>query len=235
LGHNITGPMPALCPVKLSAPTGRDCASGWKELQGISLENVKLNVVQNGKKCFSEQGDIVFTHFGLSGPAVLNISGRVGELLNKGGVEINIDLFPALKHDEVVTELEDILKRYANRTVKNILCFLVPERLAEFLSDFAGVKQVKIAGNMSKAERIAVARVLKNLEVAVDGLLGFEQAWVTRGGVSLKEIDHKTMKSKIIDNLFFAGEIIDVDGKSGGFNLQSCWSTGYLAGKSTAE
>ncbi|MCX6720656.1 MAG: NAD(P)/FAD-dependent oxidoreductase [Candidatus Staskawiczbacteria bacterium] len=225
LGHTIVPPTPALVPISLK--------DEWaKKMQGISLNNLKIIVIQNNKKQFSEQGEILFTHFGITGPAILNISGKVGDLLGKGEVTIVFDLFPDLNYQEVLKELEDILVRYPNRTVKNILSFLVPEGLAEVLCDMAQVKREKIANNMSKIERASVAKTLKNIEATVSGLLGWDLAHVTMGGVSLKEIDHKTMKSKIIGNLYFAGEIIDIDGKSGGFNLQSCWSTGYLAGKS---
>ena len=226
LGHTIVRPMPALAPMTIHEE--------WvKSLSGISLENVKITVSQNGKKQFQETGEIIFTHFGVSGPVVLNISGRVGDLLKKGGTKIAFDLFPQLNHEEVAKEFEDILVRHLNRTVKNVLSFLVPERMAEILSDIAKVDKNKIANNMSKVERASIAKILKNIEVTVTGVLSFDLAQVTKGGVSLKEINDKTMKSKIIDNLFFAGEIIDINGKTGGFNLQECWSTGYLAGKSS--
>ncbi|MCX6722392.1 MAG: NAD(P)/FAD-dependent oxidoreductase, partial [Candidatus Staskawiczbacteria bacterium] len=171
---------------------------------------------------------------------ILNISGRVGELLDSGlpaqagEVKICFDLFPLLNQEQLSKVFDDMLKKHPNKTIKNILSISLPERLAEVLSDIAVKDNKKIANNMSKSERLAVVKILKNFEVTVKELVGFEGAMVTKGGVSLKEIDHKTMKSKIIDNLFFAGEIIDIDGKTGGFNLQSCWSTGYLAGKSAS-
>ena len=231
LGHTIVRLMPALSSIKIKEVF-------IKSLQGISLKGVKINVTQNGKKQFSQEGEIMFTHFGLSGPAIFNVSGRVGELLGSPSassgqaIKISLDLFPALNHQEVLKEFEDILIRHPNRTVKNVLSFLVAESLAEVLSDMAGIKREKIANNMSKVERESVSKVLKNIEFTAQEVLGFDVAMVTKGGVSLKEIDGKTMKSKIIDNLFFAGEIIDVNGNTGGFNLQNCWSTGYIAGKS---
>jgi predicted Rossmann fold flavoprotein len=228
MGHAIVKPMPALSPIIIK--------EGWiKNLQGISLKDIKISVFQNNKKQFQEEGEIIFTHFGISGPAVLNISGRVGDLLEKGEVKIGIDIFPLLNHEQLVGGLEDDLKKYTNRTTKNILSAFVPERLAEALLDIMGIDKNKIANNMSKVERGLVAKTLKNIEITAKDISGFDQAIVTRGGISLKEMDHKTMKSKIIDNLFFAGEIIDIDAKSGGFNLQSCWSTGYLAGKSAGN
>jgi predicted Rossmann fold flavoprotein len=224
MGHTIVKPSPALAPIAVK--------NEWaKKLQGISLENVKLSLFCNGKKCFAEQGEILFTHFGLSGPAVLNISGRVGELLGTGSLKLSLDLFPMLNQDELLKNMEEILKRYGKSFIKNMLSDILPERLSEVLLDIIGIDRNKIANNISKIERTKIVKILKNLEITVDDVLGFDQAMVTRGGVSLKEIDHKTMKSKIINNLFFAGEIINVDGKTGGFNLQMCWSTGHLAGQ----
>ena len=224
LGHTIIKPMPALAPIKLKEK--------WvANLQGISLKDVKINVLYNGKKQFSESGEIIFTHFGISGPSVLDISSRVGKLLEKNGIKISFDLFPNLNHEELKKELEEYLKGYPKKTIKNILSDFTAEKLAEVLLDIAEINKNKIANSMPKIERETVIKVLKNIEVTPETILGFNEAKTTNGGISLKEIDSKTMKSKIIDNLFFAGEIIDVDGKTGGFNLQMCWSTGYLAGQ----
>ncbi|KKQ21200.1 MAG: HI0933 family flavoprotein [Parcubacteria group bacterium GW2011_GWA2_37_10] len=224
LGHTIIKPMPALAPIKLKEK--------WvANLQGISLKDVKINVLYNGKKQFSESGEIIFTHFGISGPSVLDISSRVGKLLEKKGIKISFDLFPNLNHEELKKELEEYLKGYPKKTIKNILSDFTAEKLAEVLLDIAEINKNKIANSIPKIERGTVIKVLKNIEVTPETILGFNEAKTTNGGISLKEIDSKTMKSKIIDNLFFAGEIIDVDGKTGGFNLQMCWSTGYLAGQ----
>ncbi|MDO8264868.1 MAG: NAD(P)/FAD-dependent oxidoreductase [Candidatus Parcubacteria bacterium] len=232
LGHTVIKPMPALSSIRLKEK--------WVEnLQGISLRDIKISVFspeagQKGKRQFSESGDLLFTHSGISGPAALDISAKVGDLLEKSGIKIYLDLLPLLNHEKLEGNLDDILKRYPKKTVKNILSDFVPERLAEVLSGIAGVDKNKIANNMSKQEKRMLIKAFKSLEVTAASILGFDEAKVTRGGISLKEIDHKTMKSKIIDNLFFAGEIIDVDGKTGGFNLQMCWSTGYIAGEAIA-
>jgi len=236
LGHTIVEPMPALSPIKIKEE--------WiKKLQGMGLEDTKISVFKNKKRLAQEDGEVMFTHFGISGPAVLNISGIVGSLLEKSAgngwdpsdTKICIDLFPLLNPAELKMGIEDMLKKHANKSLKNILSAFVPERFAEVLLDTVGLDKDKIANNMSKVEKEIIVKTLKNIELTAEDVLGFEQAIVTRGGVSLKEIDDKTMKSKIIDNLFFAGEIIDVDGKTGGFNLQICWSTGYLAGKSAIK
>ncbi|MCX6723698.1 MAG: NAD(P)/FAD-dependent oxidoreductase [Candidatus Staskawiczbacteria bacterium] len=232
LGHTIINPKPALTPIKLKDNLK---GGGIKNLQGINLENIRLSVFQNNKKQFSEPGEILFTHFGISGPAVLNISGKVGDLLELGEVKIIVDLFPELNQEEVSESFEEMLKKYPKKTSKNVLSEFLQERLAEFILGISGIDKDKTANNMSKIEKAMLVKILKNFELTPEAVLGFEGAMVTRGGVSLKEIDHKTMQSKIIDNLFFAGEIIDVDGRTGGFNLQSCWSTGYLAGKSVID
>jgi len=224
MGHTIVKTRPALSPIKLKEP--------WaKELQGISLEDIKISVFQK-RLLLKEDGEVIFTHFGISGPAILNISGFVGDLLKKGEVKIFIDFFPLLNQEELLKGLEDVLKENIRKTTKNILSIFVPERMAECLLNIASIDKNKTANNMSKSERVAMVKILKNFEITPEGVLDFDSAMVTRGGVSLKEIDHETMKSKIINNLFFAGEIIDVDGKTGGFNLQACWSTGHLAAKS---
>jgi predicted Rossmann fold flavoprotein len=225
MGHTVTKPSPALCPVSIKEK--------WvKNLQGISLKDVKISVFQNNKKQFSETGEIIFTHFGLSGPAIINFSGKLGSLLEKGETKIIFDFFPVQSHEGLLKEFEKLLKKYPNKSAKNVLAELVPERLAETLLEILQIDKNKISNNMSKLEKEAIIKTLKSFEVTAENILGFEQAMATRGGISLKEIDHKTMQSKIIKNLFFAGEILDVDGRTGGFNLQLCWSTGFVAGKS---
>jgi hypothetical protein len=228
LGHTIIKPMPALSPIKLKEE--------WvKNLQGINLNDIKITVSQNRKNKFQEEGKIIFTNFGISGPVILNISGKVGDLLEKGEVKISFDLFPLLNQEELLKGIEDVLKQYPKKAIKNILSIFVPERFSEVILDIVAIDKDKIANNMSKVEKAKIIKVLKNFEMTAEDVSGFEGAMVTRGGISLKEIDHKTMKSKIMDNLFFAGEIIDVDGRTGGFNLQACWSTGYLAGKNAIK
>jgi hypothetical protein len=223
LGHTIIKPEPVLFPIKLKEE--------WvKDLQGISLNNVKIEL-PTAKSALREQGEILFTHFGISGPAVLNITSGLPNSFNVDGAKIKLDLYPQLNQEELLKRLNEIFIKYPKRAAKNLLSDFMPERLAEILLSRINIDKEKIANNMPKAERLAVAKIIKNLEVTADGMPDFDQALVTKGGVSLKEVDHKTMKSKIIDNLFFAGEIIDVNGRTGGFNLQMCWSTGYVAGQ----
>ena len=228
LGHSVGELSPALVPLRLK--------EDWvKDLQGVALNNVKVAVLQNGKKYSQETGDVLFTHFGLSGPAVLNISRSVGELLKKGEVEISLDLLPGLNMEELEKKIQEKISKNPKRSVKVFLADFMPLRFADVLTKNSGIDSYKQTGNLAKKERQDFARLLKDTRVALAGLLDFESAMVTAGGIFLKEIDHKTMRSKIVDNLFFAGEMIGIDGKTGGFNLQACWSTGYLAGQNAAK
>jgi len=225
LGHSIVKPMPALSPLELKEE--------WiKNLQGVSLSSVGVNVFEGANKQFSEKGEIIFTHFGVSGPAILNISGKVGELLESKDVKIYFDLFPLLNNERLREELGNNLQRYPKQTLKNVLSKLLPDRLAEVLIDVVGLDKNKRGVCISGVEKNILIKILKNFGVSAKNVYSFDQSQVTKGGVFLEEIDHKTLASKIIKNLFFAGEIIDIDGKTGGFNLQMCWSTGYVAGES---
>lgn len=219
LGHQINPPSPALVPLKIK--------EGWvKDFQGLTLKDVGI-VVLNDKK-MKERGDVLFTHFGLSGPAILNLSKKVGQLLKNGEVKLLFDLFPSLSLEELIKKINERINDNPKRLLKNFLNDFAPQKLVPIIMSI----QDKQVNNISKKEREIIARSLKQIEITVTELLDFELAMVTNGGVSLKEINDKTMQSKIIDNLYFAGEMIDTDGKTGGFNLQACWSTGYLAGKS---
>jgi len=228
LGHHIKDLSPALVPIKIKET--------WiKELQGLSLKNVEINVFQKGKKEKSEFGECIFTHFGLSGPIVLDISKKVGELLKNGEVELSLDLKPALDSATLDERIQRDFNKYQNKAFKNCLVDLLPRKLIPVIIKISNINPEKKVNTITKEERHSLVKLLKNLEMTSAGLLGFDSAIVTSGGISLEEIDHKTMKSKIIDNLFFAGEIIDIDGPTGGFNLQACWSTGYLAGENAAK
>ena len=228
LGHHIERLSPALVPVKIK--------EAWvKNLQGLSLKNIEVSLFQKGKRDKTEFGECLFTHFGLSGPIVLNLSKRIGQLLEKGKVKISLDLKPALDFAKLDLRLQRDFTKYRNKSFKNSLADLLPRKLIPVVVGLSGIDPEKKTNNITREERHNLAKLLKNLEMTPESLLGFNTAIITSGGVSLKEIDHKTMKSKIIDNLFFAGEIIDVDGPTGGFNLQICWSTGYLAGENAAK
>ena len=228
LGHTIIKPRPALTPINIK--------EAWpKEAQGLSLKNVKLFVFQNSKKVESRFGELLFTHFGISGPIVLDLSGKIGELLEKGGVSLFLDLKPALSFEKLDKRLQSDSLKQSNKMFKNSLADLLPSKLIPVIVKLSGINQMKKVNKITKEERNKLVKLLKNLEMTVNSLLGFETAIITLGGVSLKEIDAKTMKSKLVDNLFLAGEIINLHGPTGGYNLQLCWSTGHLAGQSSAS
>jgi len=228
LGHKIITPEPALVPIKIKEKWVGD-------LQGLSLKNVQINVFQNGKKQDDRFGEMLFAHFGLSGPIILDISKKVGELLKLGEVTISLDLKPALEYPLLDQRIQKDFKKYNNKIFKNSLKELLPQKLIPVIIKLSGINPEKTVNVITKEERKKLVGLLKNLKMQALGLLGFDQAIVTSGGVDLKEIDPKTMKSKLIDNLFFAGEIINLHGPTGGYNLQLCWSTGCLAGKNAAR
>lgn len=228
MGHHVTQLNPALVPIKIKENFG-------KELQGLSLKNVEINVFQDNKKRFSEFGECLFAHFGLSGPIILDISKRVGEMLKNSRVELVLDLKPALAPQVLDKRLQRDFKKYQNKEFKNSLGDLLPRKMIPFMINLSGISPEKKVNLITKEERCSLAKLLKGVRMTVDGLLGFGEAIATAGGIFLKEIDGKTMRSKLVDNLFFAGEILDVDGPTGGYNLQICWATGYAAGKSAAK
>ena len=260
LGHKIVEPMPVLVPIK----TKEDWTG---ELQGVSVSSVKMTVFQNGKKQFSDSGDLMFAHFGLSGPLALNMSRGIGKLIQKNNppvipdlirnleehgksgeilkqvqddnvfdnnIKLVIDLKPYLSVEQLDEILQNDFWRNADKKLINCLSDVFSPKLLDFLLRHSGLDLEKHAAKISRKERFHLINLFKNLEMNLESLYGFERAMVTAGGVSIKEIDSKTMGSKIVNNLFFAGEIIDVDGPTGGYNLQLCWSTGFLAGESAA-
>jgi hypothetical protein len=246
-GHSVAKLRPALVPLKIK--------EDWpKKVQGLSLKNVELTVFQNGRKKDSRFGEMLFTHFGLSGPIVLELSEEIGEFLEKGrsskspsatavpqeagrtfnGVKLLLDLKPALDFQALDKRVQSDFSKYNNKLFKNCLSDLFPQKLIPIIIELSGITPSKKVNEITREERRELVKLSKGLEMTVSSLLGFNMAIITSGGVSLKEIDSKTMKSKLIENLFFAGEIINLHGPTGGYNLQLCWSTGYLAGQTAA-
>ncbi len=228
LGHALVEAKPGLAPLRIK--------ESWpKAAQGLSLKNTELTVMQNGKKKDSRFGELLFTHFGISGPIVLDLSNKIGELLEKGAVQLFLDLKPALDFQTLDKRIQSDFLKYSKKLFRNCLDDLLPQKLIPVIVKMSGISPEKKASEITREERHKLVRLLKGLEMTAASLLGFEMAIITRGGVSLKEIDSKTMKSKLIANLFFAGEIINLHGPTGGYNLQLCWTTGYLAGQSAAN
>jgi len=218
LGHTIVEPAPALAPIV--------CEDKFvKSLEGVSLRDVEIKVLQNNKKQAAHVGDAIFTADGISGPAVFGVCKEIGKLLKSGKVELRLNLFPAISVEALDKRLETVLREGGKKMVKNVLN-IVPARLASVILDVAKVDSNKQANSITRGERQALVRLIKEFPLNVKCVCGFDKAMVTSGGVSLREVDPRTMRSKIIDNLYFAGEILDVDGPTGGYNLQMCWSTG---------
>ncbi len=227
LGHSIIELKPALVPFEVKEK--------WvKQLQGLALKNVGLTVIQ-GKKKVARLGEALFTHFGLSGPIVLDMSREAGELLEQGEVKLLLDLKPGLDLEKLDKRIQRDFEKYSNKLYKNALSDLLPQKLIPFILKASGIKDDKYVREISREERHQLVKLLKGLEMTLSRLLPFDKAIATSGGVDLKEIDSKTMKSKLISNLFFAGEIISLDGPSGGYNLQLCWTTGRIAGENAVK
>ncbi|PKL72100.1 aminoacetone oxidase family FAD-binding enzyme [Candidatus Kuenenbacteria bacterium HGW-Kuenenbacteria-1] len=223
MGHTIIDIAPALVPIKIK--------ENWiKDLQGLSFKNIAINIFQNNKKKVTYFGEMIFTHFGLSGPIILNASKEIGEFLKKGKVEIKIDFKPTLNFQQLDEQLQNDFQRNANKNFENYLCKLFPKKMISIIIKLLEINANKKINAITKEERKNLINFLKETKISVLGLMGYDQAIITSGGINLKEVDSKTMRSKIIDNLFFAGEILDLDGPTGGYNLQICWSTGYTAG-----
>lgn len=227
LGHSVIDPVPALSAVRLRNIAG-------KNVHGISFSDVSA-VVRSGKIKLFARGDVLFTHDGISGPAIFDISGGLARALTEAeDVSLTLDLLPQYLPEEYEKILDDAIASQPKRQVFKTVSLFMPERFARFLLDLCTIDSSKQSNHLSRKERLQIIRAVKSFECDVSEVVGFENAYLTSGGVALREIDAKTMQSKIIKNLFFAGEVIDLDGPTGGFNLQIAWSTGFVAGKSAA-
>ena len=226
-GHKVNKTLPALNPVRIS--------ESWvQELQGLTLKNISLHLYQGGKKRDERFGEMLFTHFGVSGPIVMDMSKHIGQLLKKGDVKLWLDLKPALSFKKLDERIRRDFLEFKGRMFKNSLKKLLPSSMIELIVRLSGIDGEKKVDYISKDERNRLLHLLKELELTPTELLGYQWSVVTSGGVDLRDVDPNSMCSKKINNLYFAGEILDLDGPSGGFNLQVCWSTGYLAGDSAA-
>jgi len=225
VGHSIVEPRPALVPVI--------CKERWiKKLEGLSLINVEITLIEKDKSTLSKFGEALFTNQGMTGPIVIDMSRYIGDALEKGRVQLSIDFKPALSPEKLDRRVREDFQIYRNKVFKNSLKKLLPSSLIPVFLDLCGIDLEKKVAEISKEERIKVVNLLKDFRITPIKLDDWDKAIVTAGGVNIKEIDPTTMKSKIVDNLYFAGEIIDVYGPTGGYNLQICWSTGILAARS---
>ena len=221
-GHTVTKLFPALVPVRTKET--------WVKLaSGCNLRNVRLNVILDGEKIDERFGEMEFTNFGVSGPIVMDLSSHVPDW--EGELQFSLDLKPTLSHEILTGRIKRDIKKFENqRRFFGLVRSLVPAGLVHLILELSDIPHDKPVENISDEEISGLADLLKDIRMNVNGLWSFNNAVITRGGVKLDEIDPETMKSKICENLYFAGEILDLNGPSGGFNLQICWSTGYAAG-----
>ncbi|MGL5515101.1 MAG: NAD(P)/FAD-dependent oxidoreductase [Sporomusa sp.] len=229
-GHSIIAIKPSLVPLEV--------AENWiNELQGLSLKNVTATVLSGGKKAAEEFGEMLFTHFGLSGPIILSLSKKVSELFESSpGMEVSIEinLKPALSAEILDKRLQRDFAKLSRKQLKNSLGELLPAKIIPVVIDLAFIDQDKFVNQITKEERLRLLTVLQHLTFTITRTRPVDEAIVTAGGVNTKELNSRTMESKLVPGLFFAGEVIDIDGYTGGFNLQAAFSSGYVAGKYAA-
>lgn len=225
LGHTVKDPTPSIVPLVVS--------DEWvHKLAGISVSDVKITFMLDGKKSFSKTGKILFTHFGLSGPTILNSASKVSDLLHSGLVTILIDLFPNKDIGSLEKEIIELFDTNKNKNLRTVFKDLVPTGTGSILEmHFPDIDFTKKVHSVTKDERKLITRLLKSLSVTITGLMGFDRAVVADGGIHLSEVDTKTMRSKKISNLYITGDLLDINRPSGGYGLQLCWTTGYVAGK----
>lgn len=224
-GHKVTDLYPALVPLKTKET--------WcHELMGLSLRNVAITIKNGKKQLYDGFGEMLFTHFGVSGPLVLSASSKIVKTLEKGELSLILDLKPALTMEQLDKRILRDFEVAHNKQFKNSLKDLLPARLIPVLISLSGISPEKKVNEITKAERMALVTMIKQMPMTITGTADFKEAIITQGGICVKEINPSTMESKKIKNLYFAGECMDVDALTGGFNLQIAWSTGYLAGNS---
>ena len=259
MGHKIVQPKPSLVPIAI-------VEQAIKDAQGLSAHSVSITAMQAGKKIATLAGDLMFAHYGLSGPLALNLSRKISarvfanssqncelkddksiatkilkpayrtgrQVQDDKIVKLLLDLKPTLSFAQVDEILRNDFEKNGHKNLSNCLADFASPKMLELIFRLSQLDLAKHASKLSKQERLKLVGLFKKIEMTVESLFGFEKAMVTSGGVSTKEIDSKTMQSKLIENLYFAGEIMDVDGPTGGYNLQICWATGYVAGENSA-
>ena len=226
-GHKMVSPTPALVPMEMKEPWVRD-------LQGLSLRNVRMSVTRGKKKLYEDFGEMLFTHFGVSGPMILSASASIKQSLIKQPLDMYIDLKPALTQEALDKRILREFEEAKNKQFKNSINKLLPAKMIPVIIELSGIDPDKKVNEISKEERNRLLMLFKKLHVTLNGPRGYNEAIITKGGIKVKEINPSTMESKLVNGLYFAGEVLDLDAYTGGFNLQIAWSTGYLAGTSAA-
>lgn len=222
-GHKVTELSPALVPMEVKE---------WyaKELMGLSLRNIGILITDGKKKLYEEFGEMLFTHYGVTGPVILSASSIVGKKLKEHPLTLHINLKPALTEEQLDKRVLREFEANHNRQFKNAVDSLFPAKLKPVAIELSGIPEEKKVNEVTKEERLHFVRLIKDFRMTLTGLRGYNEAIITKGGVSVKEIDPGTMESKLVKGLYFAGEVLDLDAVTGGYNLQIAWSTGYLAG-----
>lgn len=223
-GHDIKECEPSLVPMNIKEE--------WvKELQGLSLRNINISILNGNKKLYDEQGEMLFTHFGVSGPLILSASAMINRKYFNDNLKISVDLKPALDIDQLDKRILRDFDEELNRQFKNSLNKLLPAKLIPIIIKLCGIDPEKKVNAITKEERMYLVKIIKNLTFTFDSFRGWNEAIITKGGVSVKDINPSTMESKKINYLYFCGEVLDLDALTGGYNLQIAWSTGFLAGE----
>ena len=224
LGHHVTSLSPSLVPMQAEEP--------WvPQLQGLSLKNIEASFYDGKKKVYQEFGEMLFTHYGVSGPVIISASSLIGSHLKDRNLKLVIDLKPALTEDQLDQRVLRDFEENRNRQFKNAVGKLFPAKLIPVMIELSRIDPEKKVNIISKGERREFVRLIKNLTLTVTGLRDYNEAIITKGGVSTKEIDPGTMESKFAKGIYFVGEVLDLDALTGGYNLQIAWSTAYMAGQ----
>lgn len=224
-GHTIAPLSPSLVPMTVKEDY-------CMQMQGLSLKNVEVKIKDGKKVLFEEFGEMLFTHFGVSGPLILSASSVVNDKIRKKELAMEIDLKPVLSEEKLDARILRDFEENKNRQFKNVLSGLLPAKMIPVMVSLSGITPEKKINEITKEERRRLVNCIKHFPMTLTGLRDYNEAIITRGGVAVKNIDPSTMQSKLVKGLYFAGEVIDVDAYTGGFNLQIAWSTGYLAGSS---
>lgn len=223
LGHKVTELHPSLVPFNIKEQF-------IKDLQGLSLKNIRITVTSKKKVIFSDFGEMLFTHFGVSGPVILSASSYVIPYMKNKDVELAIDLKPALSTEQLDARIVRDFEEYKNKQFKNSLDQLLPKKLIPTMIMLSGIHPDKKVNMITKEERLKLVDTIKSMKLGVSSLREYTEAVITKGGISVKEINPSTMESKLVSNVYFVGEVLDLDALTGGFNLQIAWSTAYAAG-----
>ncbi len=226
-GHKVSELSPSLVPMEV-----KEWYAG--ELMGLSLRNIEIRITDGKKKLYQEFGEMLFTHYGVTGPVILSASSIVGKKLKDKELTLHIDLKPALTEEQLDKRVLREFEANHNRQFKNAVDSLFPSKLRPVIVELSGIPEEKKVHEITKEERLRFVRLIKDFTMTLTELRGYNEAIITKGGVSVKEIDPGTMESKLVKGLYFAGEVLDLDAVTGGYNLQIAWSTGYLAGINAA-